>query len=34
MYMSNNTPSLHLVNMGGGHLYSLVTSFYHALITG
>ena len=34
MYMSTNASSLQLVNMGGGNLYRLVTSFYHALITG
>ncbi len=34
MYMSTNMSSLQTVNMGGGILYSLITSFYHALITG
>ena len=34
MYMSTRMLSLQLVNMGGGNLYSLITSFYHALITG
>ena len=33
MYMSTNMSSLQLVNMEG-QLYSLITSFYHALITG
>ena len=33
MYMSTRMLSLQLVNMGG-NLYSLITSFYHALITG
>ncbi len=33
MYMSTNVSSLQLVNMGG-NLYRLITSFYHALITG
>ena len=33
MYMSINMLSLQLVNMGG-QLYNLITSFYHALITG
>ena len=34
MYMSTRMLSLQLVNMGGGNLYSLITSFFHALITG
>ncbi len=34
MYMSTRMLSLQLVNMGGGNLYRLITSFYHALITG
>ena len=34
MYMSTNMSSLQSVNMGGGNLYRLITSFYHALITG
>ena len=33
MYMSINMSSLQSVNMGG-NLYRLITSFYHALITG
>ena len=33
MYLSINMLSLQLVNMGG-QLYRLITSFYHALITG
>ena len=34
MYMSIRMLSLQQVNMGGGNLYRLITSFYHALITG
>ena len=34
MHMSTDMSSLQLVNMGGGNLYRLITSFYHALITG
>ncbi len=34
MYLSINMLSLQLVNMGGGNLYRLITSFYHTLITG
>lgn len=34
MYMSTKMSNLQLVNMGGGMLYNLITSFYHALITG
>ena len=34
MYMSINMSSLQMVNMGGGNFYILITSFYHALITG
>ena len=34
MYLSANMLGLQLVNMGGGNLYRLITSFYHALITG
>ncbi len=34
MYLSINMLSLQLVNMGGDNLYRLITSFYHALITG
>ena len=34
MYMSTNMSSLQLVNIGRDNLYRLVTSFYHALITG
>ena len=32
--LSSNMPSLQLVNMGGGHLDSITTFFYHGLITG
>ena len=34
MTVSTNMSSLQSVNMGGDILYSLITSFYHALITG
>ena len=33
MYMSTKMSNLQLVNRGG-MLYNLITSFYHALITG
>ena len=32
--LSCNILSLQLVNMGGGHLDSITTFFYHGLITG